>query len=147
MFSTLVHTDFLLSYPARFSSFTYKHIMKVKVLVTQLCLTLCNPSDCSPPGSSVHGILRARILEWLPLLTQGLSNPGLLHCKQILYHLCHQGCATMTWETAILYEQVNSSVITELVAHGLHRRYIGCFIWVFHLTFIMAWWTDPSQGK
>ena len=30
---------------------------KVKVLVTQLCLTLCNPMDCSPPGSSVHGIL------------------------------------------------------------------------------------------
>ena len=32
--------------------------------VTQSCLTLCNPVDCSPPGSSVHGILQARILEW-----------------------------------------------------------------------------------
>ena len=31
----------------------------------QSCLTLCNPMDCSPPGSSVHGILRARILEWV----------------------------------------------------------------------------------
>ena len=31
----------------------------------QLCLTLCDPMDCSPPGSSVHGILQARILEWL----------------------------------------------------------------------------------
>ena len=30
----------------------------------QSCLTLCNPTDCSPPGSSVHGLLRARILEW-----------------------------------------------------------------------------------
>ena len=29
-----------------------------------LCLTLCDPMDCSPPGSSVHGILQARILEW-----------------------------------------------------------------------------------
>ena len=37
--------------------------LKVKVLVTQLCLTLCDPMDCSPPGSSVHGILQARILE------------------------------------------------------------------------------------
>ena len=36
----------------------------MKVLVTQLCLTLCNSMDCSPPGSSVHGILQARILEW-----------------------------------------------------------------------------------
>ena len=35
------------------------------VRFTQLCLTLCNPSDCSPPGSSVHGILQARILEWV----------------------------------------------------------------------------------
>ena len=32
--------------------------------VTQSCPTLCNPTDCSPPGSSVHGIVQARILEW-----------------------------------------------------------------------------------
>ena len=36
--------------------------MHAKLL--QLCLTLCNPLDCSPPGSSVHGILQARVLEW-----------------------------------------------------------------------------------
>ena len=35
----------------------------VYVLVAQSCLTLCNPVDCNPPGSSVHGILQARILE------------------------------------------------------------------------------------
>ena len=33
----------------------------------QLCLTLCNPMDCSPPGSSVHGILQARTLEWVAM--------------------------------------------------------------------------------
>ena len=38
-----------------------------KVLVAQLCLTLCNPMDCSPPGLSVHGILQARILEWVAI--------------------------------------------------------------------------------
>ena len=38
-------------------------ILDVKVKVVQLCLTLCDPMDCSPPGSSVHGILQARILE------------------------------------------------------------------------------------
>ena len=38
--------------------------LKVKVLVAQLCLTLCDPMDCSCPGSSVHVILQARILEW-----------------------------------------------------------------------------------
>ena len=38
--------------------------------VTQSCLTLCDPMDCSPPGSSAHGILQARILEWLHLVVQ-----------------------------------------------------------------------------
>ena len=35
----------------------------VKVLVTQSCLTLCDPKDCSPPGPFVHGIFQVRILE------------------------------------------------------------------------------------
>ena len=35
--------------------------------VPQSCLTLCDPMDCSPPGSSVHGILQARILEWVAI--------------------------------------------------------------------------------
>ena len=38
--------------------------MKAKVLVSQSCLTVCDLMDCSPPGSSVHGILQAKILEW-----------------------------------------------------------------------------------
>ena len=42
-------------------------VSKVKMLVAQSCLTLCNPLDCSPPGSSVHGILQARILEWVAI--------------------------------------------------------------------------------
>ena len=37
----------------------------MKVLVSQSCLTLCDPMDCSRLGSSVHGILEARILEWV----------------------------------------------------------------------------------
>ena len=37
------------------------------VLVTQLCPTLCDPMDCSPPGSSVQGISQARILEWIAI--------------------------------------------------------------------------------
>ena len=39
----------------------------VKVLVHHSCPTLCNPMDCSPPGSSVHGISQARILEWVAI--------------------------------------------------------------------------------
>ena len=37
------------------------------VLVTQLCLILCKPMDCSPPSSSVHGILQARLLKWVAI--------------------------------------------------------------------------------
>ena len=33
----------------------------------QLCSTLCDPTDCSPPGSSVHGVLQARTLEWVAM--------------------------------------------------------------------------------
>ena len=58
--------------------------------VAQLCPTLGDPVDCSPPGSSVHGILQARILEWVAISfsrgvfpTQG-PNPGLPHCRQTL---------------------------------------------------------------
>ena len=57
----------------------------------------CNPMDCGPPRSSVHGILQARILEWIcHFLLQGIfltlgSNPGLLHCRQILYWLSYKG--------------------------------------------------------
>ena len=45
----------------------YNLRVKVKVLVAQLCPTLCNSMDCSPPGSSVHGISQARILEWVAI--------------------------------------------------------------------------------
>ena len=70
-------------------------------LVAQSCLTPCDPVDCSPPGSSGHGILQARILEWVAIsLSSGIFptqelNLGLLHCRQILYHLSHQGSPSL----------------------------------------------------
>ena len=45
---------------------------KVKVLVAQFCLTLWGPMDCSPPGSSVHRILQAKIQEWVHSLLQDI---------------------------------------------------------------------------
>ena len=49
---------------------------EVKVLVAQLCSTLCNPMDYSLPGLSVHGILQARILEWVAIpFSRGSSQP------------------------------------------------------------------------
>ena len=47
----------------------------MKSEIAQLCLTLFDPVDCSPPGSSVHGILQARILEWVVIsFSKGLSK-------------------------------------------------------------------------
>ena len=64
--------------------------------VIQSFLTLFESVNCRPPGSSVHGMLQARILEWVIISfsrgifpTQG-SNPGLLHCRQMLCSLSHQ---------------------------------------------------------
>ena len=73
-----------------------------KVKVTQSFLTLCNlptppPADPQPMDYTVHGILQVRILEWVAIPfsrgifpTQG-SNPGLPHCRLILYQLSHKG--------------------------------------------------------
>ena len=57
-----------------------------EVKVAQSCPTLCNPMDYT-----VHGILQARILEWVVFPFSRVSNPGLPHCRQILYQLSHQG--------------------------------------------------------
>ena len=54
----------------------YVYFMKVKVFVTQSCPTLWDPIDCSLPGSSVHGILQARILDWVAIFpAKGSSRP------------------------------------------------------------------------
>ena len=43
-----------------------------------MCLTLCDPIDCSPPGSSIHGILQARTLGWIAIFfSRDLPDPGI----------------------------------------------------------------------
>ena len=81
---------------------TYMQSMYVR-LVAQSCPTLCNPMDCSPPGSSIHGILQARGLEWVAISSsRGPSWPrdrtltscvSYISCigRQTLYHWA-------TWE-------------------------------------------------
>ena len=73
-----------------------RYLLLFVVLVVKSGPTLCDPMDCSLLGSSVHGILQARILECVAIThsrgifpTQGLDL-GLLYCRQILYCLNHQ---------------------------------------------------------
>ena len=68
-------------------------VVKVKVKVAQLCLTLCNPmhglhSPWNSPGQNT-GVGSLSLLQGI-FLTQG-SNLGFLHCRQILYQLSHKG--------------------------------------------------------
>ena len=73
------------------------------VLITQLCPTLWDPMDSSSPGSPVHGILQARILEWVAIhFSRGSSRPRNLtqvSCRQILYQPSHQASLVMVLET------------------------------------------------
>ena len=127
-------------------------------LVAQSCLTLCDPTDCRLAGSSVHGILQARILEGIAIPfssesrlvvssslqphglygpwnspghntgggsrsllqeifpTQGL-NPGLLHCKQILYQLSHQRSPKLE---PLLWSQNPTSYLRVTAANHLY---------------------------
>ena len=57
----------------RARAYTHSH---THTLSAQWCLTLCNPTDCSPPGSSDHGIFQARIIEWVAISSsRGSSRP------------------------------------------------------------------------
>ena len=86
-------------------------------LVAQSCPTLCNPMDCSPPASSVHGDSpgknsgggsHAFLRGIFP--TQGL-NPDLPHCRQILYSLSHQGSNTKIYRVIVKsYRQVRKEI-------------------------------------
>ena len=104
------------------------------MVVTQSCLTLCDPMDCSLPGFSVHGILQARILEWVAMpFSRGSSRPKdgtWVSCigRWILYHLSHQGSPRG------LNEQVDHSLNNSLPSTPLaHNAYL-----LYYLLLIFA---------
>ena len=117
---------------------------KVKMKVTQLFLTCCNPMDWSPPGSSVHGILQTRILEKGSCsLLQGIfpiqeSNPGLLHCRQILYCLSHQGKYARIYSFFFSYIFISWRLITLQYCSG----FCHTLTWISH-GFTCVPHTDP----
>ena len=93
--TTQIH--YLAQYDPRwlFEAYHTIHLTTVRYRWPSLC-SLCNPKDCSWPGSSVHGIFQARILEWpFPSLaipfSKWSSQPRdrTLHCRHILYQLSH----------------------------------------------------------
>ena len=79
--------------------------VKVQVLVTQSSLTLCHSMDCGLPGSSVYGILQARMLEWVDILfSRGSSqpwDPTRVSCIAGRLHLSHQGSPMTNLESIL----------------------------------------------
>ena len=89
--------------------------------------------DCTPPCSSVHGILQVRILEWVAsafsrriFQTQGW-NPDLPHCRQVLYRLSHQGKPAK----AVLIDK--KGIRSQTLEEKSKREYEGpeCFFFFF----------------
>ena len=76
--------------------------MRAKLL--QACPTLCDHTDCSLPGSSAHGILQARILEWVAMFSsKDLPNPGIEPASLMSLALAGGLFPTnTTWEVQIL---------------------------------------------
>ena len=69
--------------------------------VAQLCPTLSDPMDCGPPGSSVHGIFQARILEWIAIAF--CRQPLQIHVREegMTFQtklICHLGCRENVFE-------------------------------------------------
>ena len=74
------YSDFFRSTDSSYMIQSHKDMMKVKSEseVAQSCPTFCDPMDCSLPGSSVHGIFQARILDWVEFPSPGdLPNAGI----------------------------------------------------------------------
>ena len=95
--SHLLHSDGH-SHPWTFlnqSFMVYVSLMHACIQSLQSCLTLCNSMHCSPPGSSVHRILQARILEWVAVPTfRGSSQP-----KDQTHVFCIAGGLFTVWAT------------------------------------------------
>ena len=94
----------------------------------QSCPTLCNPLDSSPPGSSVHGILQARILEWVAMpSSRGSSQLGDRTCVSLSPALAGQFFTmSATWEAQVwfgshfLVQNVNASIQKMTINH-IHK--------------------------
>ena len=93
--------------------------VKVKVLLAQLCLTLSDPMDCSPPGS-VHRILLARTLEWIAIpFSRGSSHPGIkpgspsLQADSLLSEPPGKPRIRSRWSERLLFIWINYSITSE----------------------------------
>ena len=105
--------------------------------VTQSCLTLCDAMDYASPGSSVHGIFQARVLEWVATSYSGGSSwprdqthISCISCtgRQILYHSCHLGSPSFPF-----------IVVVQLCSHAWLCDLVDCNTPQASLSFMIFW--------
>ena len=103
-------------------------LLCVSVKLLQLCLTLCNPMDYHLPSSSVHGILQARILEWVAIFSsKGTSRPGIKPASLISPALAVELFTTSAiWEApellSVQFSSVTQSCLTLQSHEPQHAR-------------------------
>ena len=104
----------------------------------QSCLTLCNPTDCSPPGSSVHGILQARILEWVAMpSSKGSSLPRIKPTSPVFPALAGRFFTTSTtWKAHAHFNYCQTGVGERGEVHHCGQTLLSLFtsgMWDFLL--------------
>ena len=131
---------------------THWLVCYVCVLVSQSCLTLCNPMYCSLPGKNTRVDYHFLLHGIFP--TQGL-NTSLLHCRQILYHLSHQGSLILSEREYFLSQQCHTSCISATLYNTIiqflssfcikavlcqYQCFFGFFLWHgLALTCLYTW--------
>ena len=102
--------------------------VKSESVIAQSCPILCHLMDYSTPGSSIPGIIQARILEWVAILfsrgifpTQGL-NPHLPHCRQILYLLSHLKSSMYVYTHTHITESLCCTFLTILWHKNMFKK-------------------------
>ena len=116
--------------------------MKVKSEseVAQSCLTFSNPMDCSLPGSSVHGIFQARVLEWLAIAFSMTNLDSILKSRNITLptkvHLVK----------AIIFPVVMYGCESWIIKKAEHQRIDSFELWYWRRLFRVPWTTgDPTS--
>ena len=111
-------------------------VFTLTVLVTQSCLSLCDPVECSPPGSSVHGILQARILEWVAIpFSRGSAQP-----RDQIWVSC----------TAVRFFTVELPVSSHLVVALLFCWWFPLLhesfsVWYSPICLFLLWFPSPEE--
>ena len=126
--------------------------LKVKVLVTR-CPTLCDAMDRSPRGSSAHAIFHKNTgmgchshIQRI-FLIQGL-NPGLLHCRQILYHLSYQRSVSkiiiVFFSACVTWKSIKKNFLMSTIWDSVCNRKGRMFDFFISFQNVMIYWHPPK---